>query len=96
MYSDLHLEGYERKDETMSRPDENDENVALALAEGRAAEDIFLINCPYCGIASYYNEGSHCQCRECGREIVDQADEMFSLADYWSWSPYPDEDPNRA
>jgi hypothetical protein len=68
---------------------EEDETVVAALSEGRHASDIWLIDCPACGVPSYWNQGSHCTCRKCDREIGDQSDDAYTLEDYWSEAPYP-------
>jgi len=68
---------------------EDDETVIEALRQGRLADDIWLIDCPWCGVPSYYNEGFHCTCRICGREIGQYSDEARTLADYWEMEPYP-------
>lgn len=68
---------------------EEDETVMAAIAEGRHADDIYLIDCPYCGIPSYWNQGSHCTCRKCGREIAHQSDDAYTLQDYWETAVYP-------
>lgn len=68
---------------------EEDETVVAALTEGRHANDIWLIDCPHCGIPSYWNQGSHCTCRECGREIGEHSDDAYTLEDFWNEAPYP-------
>lgn len=32
----------------------------------RTADDIWVMDCPQCGVTSYYNQGSHFSCRSCG------------------------------
>lgn len=32
----------------------------------RDASDIWVMDCPKCGVTSYYNQGSHFSCRSCG------------------------------
>lgn len=32
----------------------------------RASDDIWILECPYCHVDSYYNQGSHFSCRSCG------------------------------
>jgi hypothetical protein len=44
----------------------DDPNVKSALKSGRTPADIMLIDCPGCGNAGYYNQGSHFNCRLCG------------------------------
>ena len=94
----------QRKDEMdkqrkVQRIDE-DETIMAAIRDGRHAEDIFLLDCPWCGVPSYYNQGSHFTCRVCDRtvQVVDDdsgtatsvhADDMYSLADYWKTGTYP-------
>lgn len=73
---------------------EDDPRVVVALRDGRRAEDITLIDCPYCGAVNYYNEGSHASCIACDREIpLDVYDgydpETYTLAEYWAFAPYP-------
>jgi hypothetical protein len=79
---------------------EDDKTIIAAIREGRHADDIYLLDCPWCGVPSYYNQGSHFTCRVCDRTVhvsdddsgsatsVD-ADEMYTLADYWETAPYP-------
>lgn len=33
----------------------------------RPADDIWVMDCPRCGVTSYYNQGSHFSCRGCNR-----------------------------
>ena len=79
---------------------DEDETVVAAIREGRHANDIWLLDCPYCGVPSYYNQGSHFTCRVCDRTIgvADDdsltnnqisADDAYTLADYWEFEPYP-------
>lgn len=44
----------------------DDPNVKAALKDGRQPTDIWLIDCPNCGLAGYYNQGSHFICGGCG------------------------------
>lgn len=44
-----------------------DPNVIAAFGEGRASNDICVLNCPACGELSYYNQGSSFTCRVCER-----------------------------
>lgn len=79
---------------------DDDETVMAAIREGRHADDIYLLDCPYCGVPSYYNQGSHFTCRICDRTIgvadddslrnnqIDAA-EAYTLADYWKTATYP-------
>jgi hypothetical protein len=79
----------------MSKRPDDDPNVVAAIHEGRHAEDIMLLDCPWCGVPSYWNEGSHFTCRACDRTIsvcdddsfrntqVEAAD-AYTLADYWA------------
>lgn len=82
---------------------EEDETIIAAIQEGRHADDICLLDCPYCGVPSYYNEGSHFTCRICSRgfSVVDDdsgrntdvsIDDMYTLADYWETAPYPNDE----
>ena len=71
---------------------EQDETVIEAIGEGRHAEDIYLVQCPWCEWWSYYNEGSHASCRNpkhFGRNLTAQIAETITLADYWADAPYP-------
>ena len=71
---------------------EDDETVIAALTEGRHASDIWLIECPDCGVPSYWNQGSHCTCRECDREIGRFYEDAYTLQDYWNFAPYPSDE----
>jgi hypothetical protein len=42
-----------------------DPRVKDALAQGRAADDICIMECPSCQQLGYYNQGSHFTCLEC-------------------------------
>ena len=75
-----------------SRRAEDDPNVIAALKEGRHAEDIWLIECESCGWVSYWNEGSHASCRNCGANLMAITDEAYTLADYWAYELYPCDD----
>lgn len=68
---------------------DEDETVVAALREGRHADDIWLMDCPYCGTASYWNQGSHFTCRECGSHKGSSTDDAYTLADYWETATYP-------
>jgi hypothetical protein len=68
---------------------EQDEMIIAALSEGRHSYEIWLIDCPYCGIPSYWNQGSHCTCRKCGSEIAAYSDDAYTLLDYRETAPYP-------
>ena len=72
----------------MSRP-EDDPMVVAAICEGRHADDIMLVDCPNCGIPSYWNEGSHARCHKCGADLSDLTDDAYSLEDFWSYATYP-------
>lgn len=79
-------------DSDFPRP-EDDEMVIEALKDGRHAEDIYLVTCPWDGVTSYYNQGSHASCRKCGRDLTPQIADAITLSDYWDNAPYPcDED----
>jgi len=43
----------------------DDPLVKSALKAGRDPSDIWLLDCPECDRASYYNQGSHFTCRFC-------------------------------
>lgn len=90
----------------MAKRIEDDETVIAAIREGRHAEDIWLINCPWCAVPSYYNQGSHFTCRVCDRtvNVVDDdsgrntdvsAEDAFTLADYWETATYPCDEPKQ-
>ena len=68
---------------------ESDPMVIEAIEGGRHANDIYLVCCPWCGTYSYYNEGSHADCRNCNRDLRAQIADMISLEDYWDDAPYP-------
>lgn len=70
------------------RPDE-DPTVIEAISEGRHADDIYIIACPFCGCYSYWNQGSHADCRNCGANLYELTDEAITLEDYWTEAPYP-------
>lgn len=69
---------------------ENDPLIAEALKE-RHASDIMVVHCGVCGFGNYYNQGSHCNCRNCGHDLMPliEVDEYCTLADYWAYAPYP-------
>jgi hypothetical protein len=71
---------------------DNDPTVIAALREGRHADDIYLVECINCGAISYYNQGSHAECRNCKIDLSDETDEAFTLADYWEGATYPCDD----
>jgi endogenous inhibitor of DNA gyrase (YacG/DUF329 family) len=73
---------------TMARP-EDQEPVIERIREGKHAEEIWLVDCPYCGIPSYWNQGSHASCHKCGANLSDLTDEAYTLADFWDSAPYP-------
>jgi len=79
---------------------EDDATIIAAIREGRHADDIYLLNCPWCGVPSYYNQGSHFTCRICDRNVIVTDDdsgsntsvsscEAYTLAEYWEEAPYP-------
>lgn len=68
---------------------DEDETVVAALREGRHADDIYLMDCPYCGEVSYWNQGSHFTCRACGSHKGTNTEETYTLADYWETATYP-------
>jgi hypothetical protein len=73
-----------------ARPEE-DPMVVAAIQEQRAADDILVVACPHCGWWSYYNEGSHANCRNCSRDLMPLVEEgeAITLADYWTGAAYP-------
>jgi hypothetical protein len=79
----------------LKRPDE-DPMVIEALSDGRHAEDIYLVQCPWCDGFSYYNQGSHASCRICDRDLTPQIADTITLADYWYDTPYPTDETQSA
>lgn len=73
----------------MSDRIEHDPTVMAAIREGRHAEDIWLVECPECGVPSYWNQGSHANCRICERDLSGFTDDAFTLNDYWDRATYP-------
>ena len=43
----------------------DDVNVKSRLKSGHPPSDIMLLDCPNCGCAGYYNQGSHFTCSQC-------------------------------
>jgi hypothetical protein len=76
----------------MSTRIEDDPTIIEALKE-RHADDIWLVDCPTCGVPSYWNQGSHAECRICGRDLSNLTDDAYTLEDYWEYSPYPCDEP---
>lgn len=68
--------------ETRKHPD-NDPNIQELLSEGVSADDILLIDCPYCGAPSYYSGGFTSGCVWCGTELAEYSDEAYTLGDFW-------------
>lgn len=64
-----------------------DPTVMAAFQEGRMADDIWVAYCSDCKAWSYWNEGSHCNCRFCHADL--DSDEAITMADYWVDSEYP-------
>lgn len=75
---------------------EDDQNVIAAIREGRQSYDIWLVACPLCGTASYWNQGQHANCFSCGKDLSNVTDEAFTLWDYWEYEPYPVDDKRKA
>lgn len=46
-----------------------DPNVKAALKDGRQPEDIAILDCPQCGEAGYYNQGTWFVCRFCDQSF---------------------------
>jgi hypothetical protein len=63
--------------------------VIAAFREGRWVDDIWVIRCDGCGTWSYYNQGSHAECRTCERDLTDLIDDAITMEDYWSSAVYP-------
>ena len=76
------------------RADE-DPMVIACFQEHRSADDIYVVDCPRCGWFSYYNEGSHATCRNCGKDLMPEveAGNAITMADYWSDAVYPCDEP---
>src|SRR5690348_1270350 len=75
----------------MERSPNDDPMVEAALKGGREPSEISLIRCSACGVYTYYNEGSHWTCRECGvlidNDLLDDvigAGEVITLQDYYN------------
>ena len=64
-----------------------DPTVMAAFREGRAADDIYVVYCSDCKAWSYWNQGSHCNCRFCLADLPDE--EAITMADYWAEGTYP-------
>ena len=78
----------------------SDPNVKAALKGGRTPDDVYLIDCPNCGLAGYYNQGTHFTCRVCEagyavvadeEELLERpsinVDEAYPLSDYEAFDP---------
>lgn len=65
------------------RDPDHDPDVQEMLADGVPADEILLLDCPYCGGISYYSGGFTSGCTWCGLDIADFSDDAYSLADYW-------------
>lgn len=75
------------KADALHRRPDYDETVMAAFSEGRQADDIWVVYCSNCKAWSYWNQGSHCNCRFCLADLNDE--EAITMADYWSDSEYP-------
>ena len=64
-----------------------DPTVMDAFGEGRTADDIWVVYCMDCKAWSYWNQGSHCNCRFCQTGLND--DTTITMADYWADADYP-------
>lgn len=64
-----------------------DPSVMEAFREGRAAHDIYVVYCSACKAWSYWNQGSHRNCRFCLADLDDE--EAITMADYWEQATYP-------
>jgi hypothetical protein len=64
-----------------------DPTVMAAFQEGRQADDIYVVYCSDCKARSYWNQGSHCNCRFCIANLNDE--EAITMTDYWADSDYP-------
>ncbi len=71
------------------RPDEDPMVIAAIAEDRRPADDIWLIDCPACGWPSYWNQGSHASCRNCGEDLSGLTDEAYTLDAYWCDAEYP-------
>jgi hypothetical protein len=68
-----------------------DPRVIAALESARAADEIWVLQCPHCGWWSYYDEEADAsRCRHCCCDLMPLAWEgdAITLADYWT-DPYP-------
>ena len=79
-------------DKEFQRPEDDPMTIA-AIREGRHAWDIFIIECPACFTNSYYNQGSHASCYNCGEDLSDKTDDAITLEDYWGFADYPCDEP---
>ena len=55
----------------------DDPEIKAALSEGRAPDDICVLNCSICGGLGYYNQGTSFYCRYCQRgfTVLDENEE---------------------
>jgi len=53
-------------------------SVVQALKDGRDPSDIMILDCPNCGAANYYNEGTSYHCANCdsGYYVAAQDEEV--------------------
>ena len=73
--------------EPMKHRADYDPTVMEAFREGRHADDIYVVYCSDCKAWSYWNQGSHCNCRFCLADLDDE--DAITMADYWDDAPYP-------
>lgn len=54
-------------------------NAVVAALKKRTPDDIAVMDCPKCGVTSYYNQGSHFSCRGCHRTFyaANQDEEIY-------------------
>ena len=71
------------------RPDEDPAVIAAIAEDRRPSTDIWIVLCPWDGWYSYWNQGSHANCRKCGRDLTGQTADAITLADYWDSAIYP-------
>jgi hypothetical protein len=67
-----------------------DPTVMAAFAEGRQADDIYVVYCSDCKAWSYWNQGSHCNCRFCQANLDDE--DAITMAYYWADAEYPSDE----
>ena len=59
-----------------------DPMVIECLKYGVPADEIQIIDCPWCGKPSYYSGGFTSGCSWCGRELAQYSDDAYTLSDW--------------